>query len=132
MPNYSQRKQKFLFQIQEYIYIYVCVCVCVCIERERERHYQFYLYIDFISFYKYILLKWKWVTQSCLSLWDPMDYSLPGSSVHGILQTRTLEWVFIPFSRDSSRLRDRTQVIVGRFFTIWATRDNLFYYVGTK
>ena len=33
------------------------------------------------------------VTQSCLTLWDPMDCSLPGSSVHGILQVRILEWV---------------------------------------
>ena len=39
------------------------------------------------------------VTQSCLTLCDPMDYMLPGSSVHGILQARILEWVVIPFSR---------------------------------
>ena len=42
------------------------------------------------------------VTQSCLTLCDPMDYSPPGSSVHGILQARILEWVAIPFSRGSS------------------------------
>ena len=40
------------------------------------------------------------VTQSCLTLCDPMDCSLPGSSVHGILQARILEWVAIPFSGD--------------------------------
>ena len=40
------------------------------------------------------------VTQSCLTLCDPMDYSPPGSAVHGILQARILEWVAIPFSRD--------------------------------
>ena len=40
------------------------------------------------------------VTQSCLTLHDPMDYSLPGSSVHGIFQARVLEWVAISFSRD--------------------------------
>ena len=40
--------------------------------------------------------------QSCLTLFDPRDYSLPGSSVHGILQTRILEWVAISFSRGSS------------------------------
>ena len=39
------------------------------------------------------------VTQLCLTLCDPMDYILPGSSVHGILQARTLEWVAMPFSR---------------------------------
>ena len=60
------------------------------------------------------------VTQSCLTLYNPMDYT-----VHEILQTRTLEWVAMPFSRESSQPRDRTQVscIAGRFFTIWATRE---------
>ena len=41
-------------------------------------------------------------SQSCLTICNPMDYSLPGSSVHGIFQARTLEWVAIPFSRGSS------------------------------
>ena len=56
----------------------------------------------------------------CVRLFvTPVDYSLPGSSVHGILQARILEWVAIPFSRVCSRSRDRTQVscIAGRFFT---------------
>ena len=39
------------------------------------------------------------ITQSCQTLCDPMDHSLPGSSVHGILQERILEWVANPFSR---------------------------------
>ena len=43
------------------------------------------------------------VTRVCLTLCDPMDCSSPGSSVHGILQARILEWVAIPFSRDSSQ-----------------------------
>ena len=65
------------------------------------------------------------VTQSCLTLCDPMGCSPPGSSVHGILQTRILEWVAIPFSRGSSQTRDRIQVpcITGRFFTIWIMRE---------
>ena len=50
------------------------------------------------------------VTQSCPILWDPMDWSPPGSSVHGILQARILEWVDIPFSRGSSWSRDRTWI----------------------
>ena len=56
---------------------------------------------------------------------DPMDYSLPGSSVHGIIQVRILAWVVIPFSRGSSQTRDWTWVscIAGQFFTIWATRE---------
>ena len=54
-----------------------------------------------------------------------MDYRPPGSSVHGILQARILEWVAIPFSRGSSQPRDWTWVshITGRFFTVWATRE---------
>ena len=40
------------------------------------------------------------VTQSCLALCDPMDYSPPGSSIHGILQATILEWVSISYSRD--------------------------------
>ena len=53
-------------------------------------------------------------------LWDPMDYSLLGSSVRGILQARLLEWVAIPFSRRSFQPRDQTQVsrIAGGFFTM--------------
>ena len=60
------------------------------------------------------------VAQSCPTLCDPMDCSLPGSSVHGISQARILEWVAIPFSRGSSRPRDQTLVscIAGRCFTL--------------
>ena len=47
---------------------------------------------------------------SCSILCDPMDCSLPGSSVHGILQARILEWVAVPSSRGSSRTSDRTHV----------------------
>ena len=47
---------------------------------------------------------------SCLTLCDPMDYNLPGSSVHGILQARILEWVAISHSRGSSWPRDQTHV----------------------
>ena len=64
------------------------------------------------------------VTQSCLTLCDPMDCSLPGSSVHGILQATVLRWVTISFSRESSWPRDWTQVshTADRFFIVWATR----------
>ena len=43
------------------------------------------------------------VAQSCLTLWDPIDFSLPGSSVHGILQAKILEWVAMPSFRGSSQ-----------------------------
>ena len=71
----------------------MCVCVCVCVL----------------------------VAQSCLTLCDPMDCSLLGSSLHGIIQAGILEWVAISFSRGSSWLRDQTQVscIAGRSFTVW-------------
>ena len=54
-----------------------------------------------------------------------MDGSLPRSSIHGIFQAKVLEWVAISFSRGSSQPRDQTWVshIVGRHFTIWATRE---------
>ena len=53
--------------------------------------------------------------QSCLTLCDPVDCSLPDSSVHGILQARILEWVAISSSKGSSQPRDRTHVsCIGR------------------
>ena len=58
------------------------------------------------------------VTRWCSNLCVLVNRSLSGSSVHGILQARIMEWVTIPFSRGSSQLRDRTQGIAGRFFTI--------------
>ena len=77
----------------------VCVCVCVCVL----------------------------VTQSCPTLCNPMDCSLPGSSVHEIFQARILEWVAISFSRGSSQPKDRTRIscTIGEFFTDWATREAL-------
>ena len=51
---------------------------------------------------EFFLLTYVFVSQLCLTLCDPMSCSLPGSSVHGILQARVLEWVAIPFSRESS------------------------------
>ena len=63
----------------ECVWVWVCVCVCVCVYS---------------------------VAQSCPTLCDPVDCSLPGSFVHGIFQARILEWVAISFSRASSPLRD--------------------------
>ena len=60
------------------------------------------------------------VAQLCLTLWDPMDCRLLGSSVCGILQARKLEWDAMPSSRGSSRPRNQTWVsrTAGRFYTI--------------
>ena len=65
------------------------------------------------------------VAQLCPTLCNPMYCSLPHSSIRGIFQARILEWVAISFSRGSSQPKDQTQVscIVGRHFTIWATRE---------
>ena len=53
---------------------------------------------------------WAKLLQSYPTLWDPTDYSPPASSVHGILEARTLEWVVTPFSRGSSWPRDQTLI----------------------
>ena len=60
------------------------------------------------------LVRLSEVTQSCLTLCDPMNCSLPGSLVHGIFQARILEWVTICFSRVSSQPRDRTLGLLHR------------------
>ena len=87
------------------VYVCVClcvsVCVCVCV-----------------------------LTQRYLTLCDPVDCSLPGSSVPGISQARILEWVAISFSRGSSLPRDQTCIscIGRRVLYHWATREarNIF------
>ena len=60
-----------------FFFLCVCVCVCVCVH----------------------VCVCVLVAQSCPTLCDPLDCSPPGSSVHGILQARILEWVAIPFSK---------------------------------
>ena len=67
------------------------------------------------------------VTQSCQTVFNPMNCSPPGSSICGILQATILEWVAIPFFRGSSQPRDWIWVycIAGRFITVWATSKPL-------
>ena len=85
---------------------------------------------------RYKLLYMEWINTEVLlcntdryllslTLCNPTDCSLPGFSVHGILQARILESIAIPVSRGSSWHRGQTLVsqIAGRFFTIWATRE---------
>ena len=81
-------------------------------------HHGAFLWIPNSSFYTlHLSPKIVKVSWSCLTLCDPMDYT-----VHGILQARILEWVDFPFSKGSSQPRDWTQVshIAGWFFTSWA------------
>ena len=96
-------------------------------ENQKGRtHLRVVPYVRVLGFYSltpaYLCLKML-VAQSTLC--DRMDCSLSGSSVHGILQARILEWVAVSFSRGFSRSRDWTQVscIAGRLFTIWTTRE---------
>ena len=83
----------------------VCVCVCVCVL----------------------------IAQSCPALCNSMDCGLSGSSIHGILQARVLEWVAIPVFRGSSQPKDWTQFscFAGRFFTVWVTGEAQFSCVET-
>ena len=71
------------------------------------------------------------VAKSCLTLYDPMGCSPPGSSVHVIFQGRILEWVVTSFYREFSPPTDWTWAswIAGRFFTNWATREVRWLYI---
>ena len=135
--------------------LFVCVCVCVCawwgapcngrwalsvsltfvLAGLRWSSYWWYLgclghllTCQFCQGVSFIPIFWCLVAKSCLTLWDPMDYSPLGSSVHGIPQARMLGWVVISSSRGSSWPRDRTHVsCIGRWILYhWATREALF------
>ena len=71
------------------------------------------------------------ISNSC----NPVNWSLPGSSVHGVLQARILEWVAVPFSRGSAQPRDWIMVshVAGRFFTSWPSGKPficIYTYIG--
>ena len=90
-------------QGQEWCQHCVCVCVCVCVSM---------CLCVCVSVH----------AQSCPTLWDLIDHSLPGSSVHGIFHARILKWVAISYSRESSRPRVKLTSpvsfsLAGRFFT---------------
>ena len=82
----------------------------------------------------YLSPKNRVVAQSRPSLCDPMDCSLPGCSIHGILQARVLVWVAISFSRGSSWPRDQTRIscIAGRRFTLWAPMEERTFHWATN
>ena len=76
----------------------------------------------YLWIYSYLYAAAAQLLQSCPTLCDPMDCSLPGSSVHGISPARILESVAMPSSRASSWTRDQTHIscITGGFYTCWA------------
>ena len=82
------------------------------------------------------ILYWAKLLQSSLTLCNPRDCSPPGSSVHGILQARKLEWVAIPFCRGFSQPRDKpasllSPALSGRFFTTSTTWKAIIYMEST-
>ena len=85
----------------------------ILLKWSRKVFIKFFLYSGDIIMTNSLYKAWKkvLVTQLSPTLWDPMDCSPPGSSVHGILQARILEWLVIPFSRGSSQ-NYSTQLII--------------------
>ena len=135
MLVFAIQQREPVVTITIYIHIYVCVCVCVCV----------YIYIDLpflwslppthfpsISFgYEWsqqtLVLQYLWPCNQLLFSHSVVSDSVtpPGSSVHGILQARILEWVAIFFSRGSSQSRDWTWVsCIGRQILYhWAAKE---------
>ena len=87
----------------------VCVCVCVCTCVVRRDKYPASTPEDLLGYLSGCAVCAK-SAQLCLTLCDLMDHRPPGSSVHGILQARILEWVAVPSSRGSSPPRDQTRI----------------------
>ena len=91
-------------------------------KKERSHFPRFVYYTDgqAILALSSVKWKWKWSLSVLYNSCDPMDCSLPGSSVHGIFQARVLEWGAISLSRGASQPRDQTVVscIAGRRFTV--------------
>ena len=94
MSNYNCVPINIYYSV--YMYMYLCVCVCVCARTCTHMH-----------------------AQLCLTLCDPMDYSLLDLSVHGISKERILEWVAISFFRGLSWPRDQIHIscVAGGFYT---------------
>ena len=69
------------------------------------------------------------VAQLCPTLCIPMDCNPPGSSVHGILQARILEWIAIPFSKGSFPSRDQTQVSCIVRQILYCLSQHAHYYI---
>ena len=93
------------------VFIYICVCISIYVICALKRHNNIYLGLCSQCLADCLPPRRACsVTQLCLTLCDPMYYSPPGSSVHGISQAKILEWVAISYSRRSSQSRDQTPV----------------------
>ena len=114
------------------LFFHVHVISFIFLLNSRKAHVIFIQHIGYV-----------FVALSCLTLCNPMDYSLPSSSVHGILQTRILEWVAIPFSGGSSQQKEQTHVscidrlILYRLshqrspYSVYLFKNCLFFYLQT-
>ena len=100
----------FIFEIHVYIYLTASCTEAEYVRREKVETSR-------LPSHERLLLSFSCYVQS---FFNPMDCSPPGSSVHEISQSRTLEWVAISFSRGASQLRDGTCIscLAGKFFTI--------------
>ena len=78
--------------------------------QQRTTLLKYWMHLDLLFLFFFISTLCLHAQQCSSTLCDPMDCSPPGSSVHGILQARILEWVAVSFSRGSSQLRDRTRI----------------------
>ena len=93
-----------------------CVTLLVCGCVLQPGSFPNPILLGFLWKLPYISMSDKWasdVTQSCLTLWDPMDCSLPRSSIHGIFQARVLEWVLFPSPEDlpNPRIEPRSSAL---------------------
>ena len=125
----SQAELEDKCALKIYMYMYACVCVCLCIHSQVYANAFMYFYIYFNpSIYPsitFITCTRVLVTQSCLTLCDPRDYS-PQDPL-SMWFSKQEYWSGLPFPppAESSQPRDQTRVscIAGKFSTIWATRE---------
>ena len=112
-----------------FLHLWLCFVNKLIVPFFKDPTYKWYHIFDFLSLASFLQYDLLWVhpgfvvvvalvAKSCLTLFDPVDCSPPGSSALGIFQRRILEWVAISFSRGSSPPSDRTHMscLTGRFF----------------
>ena len=128
----KQKPHKKLCTKAEVLYLFVLLILFIYIFIEVKLVYGVVLdsgiqQID--SVYTYVCV--CMCVQSCLTLCDPMDCYLPGSSVHGISQKRTLEWIAVSYSRGLSRPRDQSHIscLASRFFTTEPFGKAIYTYI---